>query len=252
LARSSKRFARNHQSAWLYGEHAVLAMLRSGRWRASELFVDDLSRLRGERPGPDLRVSVVEPGRIAELVKTDDHQGLAARMPEYPYASVDDLLAGPPSRLLILDRVQYPMNFGTMVRSAEVFGVTDVLIAAEGQCGVTAAVARMSAGSIFHVRVARAESLHEAVPRLRAAGMRVWGTSPEDGVPCDEADLRGPTAVVIGRESDGVDPALLALCDGNLTVPQSGRTQSLNAAASGAVLMYELDRQRRAAAPKSP
>ena len=239
MARSRKKFARNHQSSWLYGRHAVEAMLAGDRWRAEEVLAVDTDSL-GTATG--VRVVSETAERITELVKTDDHQGVAARMPPYPYAEAGDLAGA--GRVLVLDRVQYPMNFGTMVRSAEVFGVRDVLIGEAGQCGVTASVARMSAGAVFGCRVARCDDLAAGVRTLRQGGLTVWAATLEGGRPCVEVDLSGRAAVVIGRESDGVSPTVLDECDGRVFIPQAGRTQSLNAAASAAILLYESSRQR--------
>ena len=245
MSRSRKKFARNHQSSWLYGEHAVRAMLAGDRWRAEEVLVSDGPRLEGVAVPDGVRVLRESDARIAELVKTDDHQGLAARMPPYPYAAVADLTRT--GGVLILDRVQYPMNFGTMVRSAECFGVRDVLIGTTGQCGVTAAVARMSAGAVFAATIARADDLAAAVRELRAGGVRVFAATLDGAGPCDAVDLTGACGLVIGRESDGVAPAITAACDGSVLIPQTGGTQSLNAAAAAAVLLYERSRQERVA-----
>lgn len=239
-----KRYAKNHQSSWLYGRHAVLAMLAGHHWRAETLFVVDSSQDSELEIPPDMPVESVSAERLAELTKTQEHQGLAARMPPYPYAKLEDLLADLPERILILDRIQYPMNFGTMLRSAEVFGVTNVIVADSGQSDVTASVARMSAGAVFGSRIAQVEDLAATVPLLQNAGFTVFATTPEQGKPCHEVDLSGRTAIVIGRESDGVSRDVLAACDDRILIPQEGETQSLNAAASAAIILYEMSRQR--------
>lgn len=242
MARSRRKFARNHQSSWLYGRHAVRAMLEGSHWRAEEVLAAEPETV--EPVAGDVPVVPTDPARIAELVKTDDHQGLAARMPPYPYAAASDLCGV--ERVLILDRVQYPMNFGTMIRSAEVFGVGDVLIGSVGQCEVTASVARMSVGAVFRCRVARCERLADGVRTLREDGIRVLAATLAESTPCHELDLTGRCGIVIGRESDGVSPDVLAECGGRVLIPQAGQTQSLNAAASAAVLLYEMSRQRAA------
>ena len=244
MTRSRKKFARNHQSAWLYGEHAVRAMLETPadrlQWAAAEVLAVDADAYAENAAA--ISVVPTPAARIAELVKTDDHQGVAARMPEFPYAHVASLRDAP--RVLILDRIQYPMNFGTMLRSAEVFGVRDVLIGTAGQCGVTAAVARMSVGSVFRTRVARADDLAGAVRELRRFGQTVYAATLDRSAPCHEVDLRNRASIIIGRESDGVSTAVQDACDGRVLIPQLGCTQSLNAAASAAILLYESARQR--------
>lgn len=223
-------------------------MLVGNVWRADALYVVERGDLDGIDLPAGLEVNDVTAERLAELTKTDEHQGLAARMPGYPYEEFAEFLAREPDRVLVLDRIQYPMNFGTMLRSAEVFGVTDVLVARSGQSDVTASVARMSAGAVFHTRICEVDDLAAAVRSLGESGVRVFATTPEQGLPCDEVDLTGRVGLVIGRESDGVSASVLDACDGRVLIPQTGQTQSLNAAASAAIVLYELSRQQRTAA----
>lgn len=248
MSRSRKRrFSKNHQSSWLYGRHAVYAMLKSSTWVADTVYATEPECLESVQIPSSISVEIVESDRIEELTKTAEHQGLAARMPAFPYLSLDEMLSERPNRLLILDRIQYPMNFGTMLRSAEIFGVRHIVVAESGQSEVTASVARMSAGAVFQSRIARVESLAAAVAEIRGDGISVHAATPERGVACDHADLSGRTAIVIGRESDGVCESVLDQCTGRVLIPQDGETQSLNAAASAAILLYEASRQRRAA-----
>lgn len=221
-------------------------MLAGDQWRAERLLVSDQSLLESHANNHDLPIEIVSTDRLAELTKTDEHQGMAARMPPYPYRTVDNLLAAEPRTILMLDRIQYPMNFGTMLRSAEVFGVHDIVVASSGQSDVTASVARMSAGAVFHSRIAVADDLAAAARTLQGRGYLVLATTPERGQPCDELDLTDRCVLVIGRESDGVSPELIDLSDKRVLIPQDGQTQSLNAAASAAILLYEVSRQRRA------
>ena len=240
--RQRRRFAGNHQQSWLYGRHAIEAMLAGDRWQPTKLFVADdaLLPLVSDRP-----FERVDADRLAELCGSREHQGAAARMPPYPYGTLDGLLAAPPRRLIVLDRIQYANNFGTILRSAEVFGFDACLVTDRGQCGVTAAIGRMSAGAIFQLPVAQTTDLAAAMTALRDAGVACWSTAPAGGTPCDEADLNGPTAIVIGAEHDGVRPKITAACGQTLLIPQQGRTQSLNASSGAAVLMYEVSRQAR-------
>ena len=247
--RKRRRFAGNHQQSWLYGRHAIEAMLAGDRWRPAELYVaDDAPPLRPEVAADlaveGLAVETVTADRLAELCGSREHQGAAARMPPYPYLGLTDLLAAPPRRLIVLDRIQYANNFGTILRSAEAFGFDACLVTDRGQCGVTAAIGRMSAGAVFHVPVCQVESLATAIVTLRADGLPIWSTDPEGGQRCDAADLTGRVGVVIGAEHDGVSPGVTAVCDGTLLIPQQGRTQSLNASSSASVLMYEAMRQQ--------
>lgn len=222
------------------------AMLAGNRWKSESLLIAEDIDLGSLPVDNATEIERVPASRIAEFTKTDEHQGMAARMPPYPYATIEELLTRDPNQILVLDRIQYPMNFGTMLRSAEVFGVTDVIVPASGQSDVTASVARMSAGAVFHSFIAQVEDLPAALEAVRSTGIRVLATTPERGRPCDEVEMSNKVAVVIGRESDGVSPEVLELCDERVMIPQQGVTQSLNAAASAAIVLYEMSRQRRA------
>lgn len=228
------------------------AMLASRRWTAETVYVDEDEEfdeaMLANAASSAIDVERVTSERLAELTKTQEHQGFAARMPAYPYGTLDDVLADRPTHLLILDRIQYPMNFGTILRSAEVFGVTHVVVPATGQSDVTASVARMSAGAVFHAHIAQVDDLADAVRIIRESGWTTIATTPEHGQPCDNVDLAEQVALVIGRESDGVSPEVLAECERRVMIPQLGQTQSLNAAASAAILLYEMSRQSRTVA----
>ena len=216
-------------------------MIAGTHWRPDRLLIaDDDFPLP---PDLDIPSDRVDTERLAELCGSREHQGAAARLPPYPMNTVASLLARSPQRVVVLDRIQYANNFGTILRSAEVFGFDGCLIADRGQCGVTAAIGRLSAGAVFRVPIAQTGELAAAIGQLREAGIVCWSTSPEAGTRCSETDFGSRAAIVIGAEHDGVQPAIAAACDGTVTIPQIGQTQSLNAASSAAVLMYEIARR---------
>ena len=242
----------NHNRQWIAGRHVVLETLRAGRWLPLELaYVPDPGSVE-LREALDLArtlgVRVVESSTIGlgKLCRADDHQGLAVRLPEFPYATLDDLLDGAakPAAILVLDRLHDSHNYGAILRSAEVFGCDGVVVAASGQSPVNGQVARSSAGAVNHIPIARHDDLSAAAAHLKRAGLRLIGTSPDARATLSRVDLTGPVAIVLGNEAGGISPVLLGACDECVRIPQSGRTGSLNAAVSAGVVCYELRRQR--------
>src|SRR5262249_45529364 len=148
--------AGSHQRCWIWGRNAVLETLRAGRWAPLEVVIADrldektkkevASRTR--KLGLELETGSFE--TLTERCRSSEHQGLMAKMPQFPYASLEDCLTPQtqPSFLVVLDAVQDPHNFGAIVRSAEVFGGNGIVTGERGQCEVTAHVARTSAGAV--------------------------------------------------------------------------------------------------------
>jgi len=245
----------SHQKCWLWGRIAVTETLRAGAWPIIELYLADDLRAdlldEAARMALDLDVAVkVEPARrLEQLCHSPDHQGYLAKMSEFPYAVVEEVMAKPQaigmeSLYLVLDRIQDPHNFGAMVRSAEVFGTGAVFIGRDRQVGVTTAVARSSAGAVNRVPIARADGLAALAKRLREAGVAIAGASEKAETPVADFDFRRPAAVVIGSEAAGLSAALARECDAMVRIPQHGAIGSLNAAAAAAVILYEAQRQR--------
>lgn len=244
----------SHQRCWLWGRNVVLDTLRAGLWKPHEILhlpdlapavLDEVRRL-AEASRIPLHATAEKP--LRDLIRAEDHQGLAARMPPYPYRDGRDVLDGLPRNpfVLLLDGIQDPFNFGAILRSAEVLGVDAVFVGLARQTDVTAQVVRSSAGAVNHLALARVEFLSGLAEELKSRGVRLWAASEKGSSPPSGADLSGPTAVVIGNEGTGVSAELLERCDGLMAIPQTGRTNSLNAAVAAGILCYEVQRQRAA------
>ena len=245
----------NHQKCWVWGRNAVLECLAAGRWPVLDLY------LSSALPPPALEAAItlarqagltarVEPPE--ELVRqchSTEHQGYLARMAEFPYSDEAAVLreAGPAAAFIILDGLQDPYNFGAIVRSAEVFGMNAVFIGEHGQVGVTSMVARSSAGAVNRVPIVRVPVLEDLAARLSERAVRLVAASEKSESPLMAFDFSGPVAVVIGNEGIGIRPALLAACQATVTIPQSGRIGSLNAAIAASIFFYEIRRQRSSA-----
>jgi 23S rRNA (guanosine2251-2'-O)-methyltransferase len=250
----------NHQKCWLWGRHAVLETLRSGRWPVLELhvsdqlptedldFVADWAAQQNHNMGHDgTEFFQSPPERLTQLCHSQEHQGFVAKMGTFPFDRVDDLVAATNSRSLfaLLDGLQDPHNFGAVIRSAHVLGVDALFVPSHGQAEISVQVARSSAGAVNHLPIAQADDLLTLATQLHARGVRLIGASQNATRPLFDCDLTGPTAIVIGNEGTGIQPSLLAACDDLVTIPQFGVVESLNAAVSAGILFYEAQRQRQ-------
>jgi 23S rRNA (guanosine2251-2'-O)-methyltransferase len=190
---------------------------------------------------------------IAELAGRDStHQGIAAVVGVYRYASVDDMLeraatAGEPPLLVLLDGITDPHNLGAVVRSAEVLGAHGVVLPERAAAPVSGAAVKASAGATERFLIAQVPRLMAALDDLRSRGLRVLGATAQRGEPIASVDLTGPVAFVLGSEGRGTREAVARRCDGLVQVPQRGRVASLNVSVAGAILLYEAMRQRQAA-----
>ncbi len=184
---------------------------------------------------------------VHELAAGGAHQGILALAGEYRYAEVKEILDASESPLvLLLDGITDPQNLGALVRSTEVLGGHGVIIPERQAAPVTGSAVKASAGATERMRIARVPNLLKAIDALREAGLTVWGAAAEGGALLADANLRGPTALVIGAEGRGMREAVSRRCDGFLQIPQRGKVASLNASAAGAILLYEAMRQRLA------
>ena len=192
-------------------------------------------------------VFVLAQGVLERLADTVTPQGVAAII-EWSPTTLTTLHDGVTTGGFVVVGVDVrdPGNAGTLIRSAEAAGATGVILAGTSVDVTSPKVVRASAGAMFHVPVAVASSTADAVSILRSWGVRVWATAVRPGatVHYDLADLTGPTAIVVGNESYGLDPDLI-VADGLLTIPMRGRTESLNVGVAASILAFESSRQRR-------
>ena len=241
----------SHQRSWIWGRNLVAETLRAGRWLPYELRVTtdaegELAQLADSR-GVVLHV---EPAaRLSQLCGADDHQGVLAKMPPFPYADAAELIArqANDSLFVLTDHLQDPYNFGAIVRNAECFGASGIFIPKQRQVGVTSQVARSSAGAVNHVPIAHVDDLLALAQGLRRNGVRIVAASEHAATPLPSADLSRPIAIVIGNEGVGIGSDLLANCDLGVAIPLTGRVGSLNAAVAAGILLYEAARHRTTA-----
>lgn len=243
----------NHNRCWIWGRNTVLETLRAARWPVLELVysercesraLDEVFSLANQRA---IQLDLLHDADISKKCRSEEHQGLAARMPPFPYRDINELLEGIPHTpaLVLLDRIHDSYNFGAIVRSAEVLGIDGVIVGMREQSLVNSLVARSSAGAVNYVPIAQSDDLTSAVIDLRDRGFQIVGASDHANDSIFDANFRQKTVLVIGNEGHGIQPALESLCTRFVQIPVLGQVSSLNAAVSAGILFYEVLRQRR-------
>ena len=192
----------------------------------------------------------VDRHKLDAMSRTHAHQGIIAVAAVREYASVEDLLQaardrGEPPLLVVCDELSDPHNLGAVIRTAECAGAHGVIIPKRRSAGLTAVVAKTSAGAVSHLPVARVANLPSLLKQLKKEGLWIFGAAADGPVSLYEADLKGPAAIVIGSEGSGMSRLVAETCDVLVRIPMKGKLNSLNASAAAAILLYEAVRQRR-------
>ena len=238
----------------LEGRNALTEALRSGR-TIDKVFIAagetdrGLQRLAAEAKEAGAVVVPVDRRKLDAMSTTRAHQGVIALAAARAYFSIDDILQEAADRgeaplLVICDELSDPHNLGAILRSAECAGAHGVIIPKRRSVGLTAVVAKASAGAVEYMKVARVTNINAAISELKEKGVWIFGTAAEGSVPMYQADLTGPAAIVIGSEGDGMSRLVEKNCDVTMHIPMKGRITSLNASAAASILLYEAVRQR--------
>ena len=207
----------------------------------------------------NLRIPIVEVegGSLTALAGFDGHQGVALVVEPRIFAGIDDVLAraaerGEPPFILVLDSLEDPHNVGTLLRSAEAAGVHGVLFPTHRQAPLSPSAVKASAGAIEHLLLAPVDDLAGALTDLRARGLRIAGADSEASLTARETDLRGPLAIVVGSEGQGLGPTVRRRADVFMRIPMRGAVGSLNAAVAGSILLFEAVAQRDSGGRSDP
>lgn len=181
------------------------------------------------------------------------HQGVALRMDEYPYASLEELLQRPQAQrepLVVLDSIQDPQNVGAIIRSACFLGAKGIVLPKDRSASITSSAIKVAAGATAYLPIAQVTNLARALDRMKEAGLWIVGLAVEGSQVLYDVDLTCPLALVVGNEHKGIRPLILKTCDMLVNIPAHGALQSLNAAAAGTIALAEIQRQRiRSASP---
>lgn len=234
-----------------HGRHAVLEALKAER--VNKLFIqeelsgakiEELKSLAQEKAVP---VQWVPKSKLEKLIDSEHHQGVVAGLSPYRYLTLEELLAQTAAKedpfYLLLDGLEDPHNFGSILRTADATGVDGIIIPKHRAVGVTSIVAKTSTGAVEHLPIARVTNLKQAAELLKEKGFWLFGTDME-GTDYRSWQTKGPLGLIIGNEGKGMSTLMKKEVDEMLTIPMVGHVQSLNASVATGVLLYEVYRQR--------
>ena len=245
-----------YEELTIEGRNAILEAFRSGKT------IDRLFVLEGCQDGPvrtiikeakkqDTIINYVAKERLDQMAQTGKHQGVVAYMAAYEYTQVEDMLAlaksrGEPPFLILLDEIEDPHNLGAIIRTANLAGAHGVIIPKRRAVGLTATVAKTSAGALNYTPVAKVTNLTAVMEELKEKGL--WFVCADmGGELMYKLNLKGPIGLVIGNEGKGVSRLVREHCDMTAAIPMKGEIDSLNASVAAGILAYEIVRQRMGA-----
>lgn len=235
------------------GRNAVMEAFRSGKC-IDKLFVLDgcqdgpVLSIKREAKKQDTVIRYVNKERLDQMSETGKHQGVIAYAAAYDYAEVEDIMQAAKEKgedpfIFLLDNIEDPHNLGAMIRTAHLAGAHGVIIPKNRAVGLTATVARTSAGALNYLPVAKVTNLAKTIEDFKKEGL--WFVCADmDGTVMYDLNLKGPIGLVIGSEGEGVGRLVKEKCDLIASIPMKGQIDSLNASVAAGVLAYEIVRQR--------
>ena len=243
-----------YEQLTIEGRNAVIEAFRSGKTIDRVFILDNcqdgpIKTIKREAKKTDCLIKFVSRERLDQMSETGKHQGVIAYAAAYEYAQVDDILKlaeekQEPPFLLLLDNIEDPHNLGAIIRTANLAGAHGVIIPKNRAAGLTATVARTSAGALNYTPVAKVTNLVKTMEELKKKGM--WFVCADmDGTRMYDLNLTGPIGLVIGNEGEGVGRLVKENCDFIAAIPMKGNIDSLNASVAAGVLAYEIVRQRQ-------
>lgn len=246
-----KTFEEDHLR--LEGRNAVLEALKSDR-DIDKILIQQgnvegsIKKIIGEAKNRGIVVQTAAKSKLDELSETKKHQGVIAFVSAHKYVEVDDILKNAEEKgekpfIIILDGITDPHNLGAIIRTANISGAHGVIIPKRRSAGLSAVVAKASAGAIEYVPVAKVTNIARTIEELKSRG--IWiACADMDGENMYQTDLKGAIALVIGNEGEGVSRIVKEKCDFIVKIPMYGQITSLNASVAAGVLMYEVVRQK--------
>ncbi|MFD3155597.1 23S rRNA (guanosine(2251)-2'-O)-methyltransferase RlmB [Haloimpatiens sp. FM7330] len=236
------------------GRNAIKEILKTGRT------IEYIMISKGQKSGSindiikfakknKIVIKEVDKRKLDQISETGSHQGIIAVVTPYKYCEVSDILAyaeekGEKPFIIILDELEDPHNFGSIIRTAEVCGVHGIIIPKRRNVGVTPTVYKSSAGAVEHVKIAKVTNINNTIEELKTNGIWVYGADMYGEDYCFNTDFSSAVALVIGSEGRGMSRLTKEKCDVLVKIPMTGKINSLNASVAGGIIMYEILKQR--------
>jgi 23S rRNA (guanosine2251-2'-O)-methyltransferase len=208
-----------------------------------------VGKIFGQAKNQNIPVVKADRIKMAKLSDGKKHQGVIALIPPISYVPLEILVekvqkSGEHPVYIILDRITDPQNFGAIIRSAEVLGIHGIIFSIRESVPVTDQVIKASAGAIFHLDICKVTNIAGALDYLKKCGIWVYASSSHTSKQLWDMDFTGPSAIIIGSEGKGVRPLLIKNSDDIFSIPQKGKTESLNASVAAGIIMSEVLKQR--------
>jgi 23S rRNA (guanosine2251-2'-O)-methyltransferase len=243
------------QKNFIFGIHPVIEAIRSGK-EIEKILLQKGLRGEGFRDlfnlckELDIHFQFVPPEKLNSLSK-QNHQGVIAFLSEVTYQRLEDIIPyayeqGRPPLILILDRITDVRNMGAIARTAECAGVDALVIPLQGSAQINSEAIKASAGALYKLPVCRSRNLKDELQFLHASGIAILAATEKADQSFTAADMTGPLALIMGNEGEGIARELLALADGQISIPVAGEIGSLNVSVAAGVILYEAMRQRKA------
>lgn len=238
----------------IYGRHALQAALE-GQRSLNRLWVNSRYRYDGrflnlinEAKANGVVIDEVDPQRLNQLAQGQNHQGIIAQVAAYDYWELERLITHAQTKsarpvLVAADSITDPHNLGAIIRSAEAIGAQGLIIPQRRAAGITSTVAKVAAGAVEYLPIARVVNLRRALEMLKEERFWIYGLSTEASHPIQTAKFTDATVLVIGAEGDGLSLGVQQTCDHLVSIPLSGKTPSLNASVAAGMALYEIHRQ---------
>jgi 23S rRNA (guanosine2251-2'-O)-methyltransferase len=240
----------------IYGKNPIIELLSNPSSEIEELYIsrndksNDASEILKTAKSRGIKTSSLTKESLSELCDTHSHQGIAARIKDYEYHNLADIVSrtkekGDKLLLIILDHLEDPQNLGAIIRTADVLGAHGVVIPKDRAASVTPAVVKASSGAVSYMPVSRVVNLANVIRDLKKGGVWIVGADSSSSTSVHQEDFKNlDIALVIGNEGKGLSQKIKSECDFLVSIPQSGKVSSLNASVAAGVMIYEIIRQR--------
>ena len=246
--------AANEYSDQVEGRNAVLELLESDR-DINKIYISDgekhgsINKIIALAKQKKVIINEVSKAKLNQMAQTENNQGVIAIVPPFNYCEIEDIIELAKSKkekpfILILDGLEDPHNLGSIIRTAETAGVHGIIIPKRRAVGVNSTVAKVSAGAVEYMKIARVNNINDAIKYLKENDVWIYGTDMNSDKFYFEEDFTSGVGIVIGSEGFGMSKLVKENCDFLIKIPMRGKITSLNASVSAGIVMYEVVKQR--------
>lgn len=243
-----------NQSSYIEGRNPVIEALKSGR-NIEKIYIEDgnksgsINKIKKIAKDKGIVIQYIHKNKLQSMANTNSHQGVIALVSAYSYKTIEDIFKLAKDKdedpfVIILDEIKDPHNLGSIMRTAECVGAHGIIIPKRRSVGLTATVAKTSAGAIEYMPVVKVSNISNTLKKLKDKGLWIYGADMSGDKNYYENNLSGPIGIVIGSEGSGMSRLVKEKCDVLVQIPMRGKVSSLNASVAASIIMYDVLRQR--------